>query len=96
MCFAVFEDASQFHAFKAICQILTGEGELGRCTLYRGLKVAGHDLGFKVVAEGVETAEQEQFLKSSNCDLLQGYYFSKPQKADEIEKFIKDFITPDD
>lgn len=56
----------------------------------------GHDLGFKVVAEGVETAEQEQFLKSSNCDLLQGYYFSKPQKADEIEKFIKDFITPDD
>ncbi len=47
MCLAVFEDASQFHAFKAICQILTGEGELGRCTLYRGLKVAGHDLGFK-------------------------------------------------
>lgn len=37
-----------------------------------------HDLVLKVVAEGVETEEQYQFLKSLGCDFIQGYYFSKP------------------
>lgn len=38
-------------------------------------------LGFKVVAEGVETIEQLEFLKANHCDLAQGYYFSKPIPA---------------
>ncbi len=38
-------------------------------------------LGFKVVAEGVETSEQLSFLKARHCDLAQGYYFSKPIPA---------------
>lgn len=37
-----------------------------------------HSLGIKVVAEGVETAEQLQFLADNNCDLVQGYYLSRP------------------
>lgn len=37
-----------------------------------------HDLSLRVVAEGVETEEQYQFLKGLGCDLIQGYYFSKP------------------
>ena len=38
-------------------------------------------LGFKVVAEGVETLEQFIFLKTNKCDLAQGFYFSKPIPA---------------
>ena len=38
-------------------------------------------LGFKVVAEGVETLEQLMFLKTNQCDLAQGFYFSKPIPA---------------
>jgi diguanylate cyclase (GGDEF)-like protein len=38
----------------------------------------GHNLGMDVVAEGVETVEQLQFLTEHKCDLIQGYYFSRP------------------
>ena len=38
----------------------------------------GHSLGYKVVAEGVEDEAQFLFLKDKGCDIIQGYYFSKP------------------
>jgi EAL domain-containing protein (putative c-di-GMP-specific phosphodiesterase class I) len=41
----------------------------------------GHNLGVKVVAEGVETAEQAAFLRENECDEIQGYYIGKPMKA---------------
>ena len=41
------------------------------------------------IAEGVETAEQMFTLKAMGCDIVQGYYFSKPLSADEFEKYIK-------
>jgi len=50
-----------------------------------------HSLGLIVVAEGVETKEQLLVLKERKCDYIQGFYFSKPLPADEIEKlFVKD------
>jgi diguanylate cyclase (GGDEF)-like protein/PAS domain S-box-containing protein len=48
-----------------------------------------HDLGLKVVAEGVETEAQRDFLISHKCDTLQGYLFSRPLPSDEILKYIK-------
>jgi len=42
------------------------------------------NLGLKVLAEGVETAEQLAFLREHNCDDVQGYYFSKPVPSEEI------------
>ena len=41
------------------------------------------------IAEGVETAEQMFTLKAMGCDIVQGYYFSKPLSADEFERYIK-------
>jgi EAL domain-containing protein (putative c-di-GMP-specific phosphodiesterase class I) len=54
-----------------------------------------HNLGFKVIAEGVETKEQLKFLHKHNCDQFQGYYFSRPLPSDKIEEQLKKSnITP--
>ena len=45
-------------------------------------------LGVPVVAEGVETEGQIDILRKAGCDLVQGYYFSKPVPAEEFERFI--------
>jgi len=45
-----------------------------------------HNLGIKVVAEGVETKEQVDFLTENDCDILQGYYFSKPLTNKQLEE----------
>lgn len=47
-----------------------------------------HDVGAKVVAEGVETKEQFEFLHSVNCDMIQGYYFYKPMTEAEFAELL--------
>ena len=47
-------------------------------------------LGVPTIAEGVETAEQMYTLKAMGCDMVQGYYFSRPLPASEFEKFLKE------
>ncbi len=48
-----------------------------------------HGLKLKVVAEGVETHEQLEFLKSIGCDEYQGYYFGAALCADDLAKLIR-------
>ena len=48
----------------------------------------GHRLGFRVVAEGVETAEALQFLDDAHCDLVQGYFLSRPVPSDALEAIL--------
>ncbi len=45
-----------------------------------------HKLGLEVVAEGVETAAQRDFLIEQGCELLQGYFFTRPESIEEIIK----------
>lgn len=47
-----------------------------------------HSLGLKVVAEGVETAEQRSFLQAVECDYLQGYLLSRPVAADAFKSML--------
>ena len=46
-----------------------------------------HDLGLKVVAEGVEDKSQLDYLKSLKCDVIQGFYYAKPMSPEEFFEF---------
>ena len=50
-----------------------------------------HALNLSVVAEGVETYQQLRFLVENDCDFIQGYYFSKPLKAELVAGYLKNF-----
>ncbi|NJL52376.1 MAG: EAL domain-containing protein [Hydrococcus sp. SU_1_0] len=49
-----------------------------------------HQLGLKVVAEGVETTAELDFLKNAQCDAIQGFLFSRPLAAKELQKLAMD------
>ncbi len=48
----------------------------------------GHSLNLKVIAEGVETKEHENFLREEKCDEVQGFRYSRPIPLDDLNKFI--------
>ncbi len=48
----------------------------------------GHDLGMTVVAEGVETQQQLEILRTMGCDELQGYLFSRPVSGDDFTALV--------
>jgi EAL domain-containing protein (putative c-di-GMP-specific phosphodiesterase class I) len=50
---------------------------------------AAHGLGAKVVAEGVETAEQRAILAKLNCDAAQGYLFARPMPAEQLAELLR-------
>lgn len=50
---------------------------------------ATHLFGMKIVAEGVETLSQVELLKSADCDYIQGFYYSKPLFAEDLEQFLQ-------
>ena len=50
----------------------------------------GHSMGLKVLAEGVETEDQLNYLMEHGCDEVQGYFYSRPVPADELEKLCKE------
>lgn len=52
------------------------------------IKIA-HQFGLEVVAEGVETKNQLDFLKKEGCDILQGYFYSRPLPIDELRAYIQ-------
>jgi diguanylate cyclase (GGDEF)-like protein/PAS domain S-box-containing protein len=58
-------------------------------TIVRTVIALGHNLGLKVVAEGVETEQQLAFLRANHCDELQGYYFGMPLPSEEFVEILR-------
>ena len=53
-----------------------------------------HDLGFEVVAEGVESNDTSQLLRTMQCDIMQGYHLSKPMPEDQVPGWIETWYQP--
>ena len=49
----------------------------------------GHKLNMHIIAEGVETKEQCEYLLSKGCDMIQGFYFSKPVLPEYLPGLLK-------
>lgn len=58
-------------------------------SLCAGIIALAHRLGLKVVAEGVDAADQLEILKGCGCDQIQGYLFSRPLSASDAETYIR-------
>jgi EAL domain-containing protein (putative c-di-GMP-specific phosphodiesterase class I) len=52
-----------------------------------------HSLGLYVIAEGAEDELTCAMLAEAECDFIQGYYLSKPQKAEDLQKWLLDGAT---
>ncbi|WP_178114126.1 putative bifunctional diguanylate cyclase/phosphodiesterase [Pseudomonas sp. SST3] len=61
----------------------------GDTTIVRAIIQLGRSLGMLVIAEGVETAEQERYLIEEGCNEGQGYYYSKPLPANELAVLLQ-------
>ena len=59
-----------------------------------GMIVLAHNLGMKVVSEGVETQQQYDFLAKHKCDLIQGYLISKPLSEKAFERQYVALVNP--
>jgi diguanylate cyclase (GGDEF)-like protein/PAS domain S-box-containing protein len=59
--------------------------------MLRSIILMAHNLGLDVVAEGIETREQEAFLRTEKCEEGQGFLYAKPLPADEFERFLKTY-----
>jgi EAL domain-containing protein (putative c-di-GMP-specific phosphodiesterase class I) len=57
-------------------------------TIVRSTIDLGHNMGLKVVAEGVETEEMLMRLKDLRCDLAQGYHLSRPLPPEKLEAWL--------
>ena len=53
----------------------------------------GRQLGLKIVAEGVETREQLEFLATHGCTLAQGFYIGRPMRGDLVAEWIGRYVA---
>jgi diguanylate cyclase (GGDEF)-like protein len=69
-----------------VCNILIDPNE---AAIAKTIIALGYSLGLDVIAEGVETQAQRDFLAEANCNAFQGYLFSRPLPIEQFEKFVR-------
>jgi diguanylate cyclase (GGDEF)-like protein/PAS domain S-box-containing protein len=69
-----------------VLKMRAGSDDLALC---EAIVMMGHKLGIKVIAEGVETAEQRDLLAAAGCDYGQGYLFSRPDTAEALDALLR-------
>ncbi|ATO19867.1 histidine kinase [Acinetobacter sp. LoGeW2-3] len=70
-------------------------GEAKQDAIVSAMVAMGKAMGMKVVAEGIETDQQLNFLRQLGCDIAQGYLFSKPLPEQQATEFLEQNITPE-
>ncbi len=60
-------------------------------SVLRCMASAGHELDLRVTAEGVETSNQLAVVRDVGCELAQGFHFTKPLPADELERWLESY-----
>ena len=73
--------------------ILNLKADTDEMVLCQAIIVMAQTLGLKVIAEGVETAEQEKLLIQAGCDYAQGYLYAKPLSSADFELYINKRLT---
>ena len=71
-------------------------GDVQRSTLVESIIGMAHALNLQVLAEGVETREQYEWLVNSKCDFVQGYFVSRPLREEAAIAFLKSSRTDAD
>ena len=66
-------------------KLVEGIGARTRDAVLHGMIQVCHELGIQMIAEGVETREQADFLRAQGCNLLQGFYFYRPLPETEVQ-----------
>ncbi|MCC6597606.1 MAG: EAL domain-containing protein [Alphaproteobacteria bacterium] len=70
--------------------VMSMNGDPNALELVKSIIALGKNLKMSTIAEGVETAEEAAILKDLGCDMMQGYYFSKPLPENDIIAFLRD------
>jgi diguanylate cyclase (GGDEF)-like protein len=77
------------HELKIDRSFLTNVPEINEDnSIVKAIISMAHSLGLNLIAEGVESAEQLDFLRQHNCNVIQGFYYSKPLSKDDFTEFL--------
>jgi EAL domain-containing protein (putative c-di-GMP-specific phosphodiesterase class I) len=83
-------------AIKIDRSFIEGVADSATAATLAGTMIAmAHALGKQVVAEGVETAEQLEFLRERNCDVAQGFFLAKPMPTAEVTAMLQGRLGSD-
>lgn len=79
------------NVLKLDMKFLSGEGDYKKgCSILRSIVHMAKEIDLSIIAEGVETREQADFLSDIGCEIMQGYYYSYPLRVYEYEREAKE------
>jgi EAL domain-containing protein (putative c-di-GMP-specific phosphodiesterase class I) len=73
-----------------VCDVLNDTND---AAIVSAIISMAHNLGLQVIAEGVETRQQLEFLRNRGCDAMQGYYYSQPVPAPDLARLLAHDMT---